>query len=119
MRLEIDAALAKVAAKHGITLEIGNISFSADSFRTTLSAKSSADPLENAKSDFIKSAYSVGLLKDAFGKTFDVRGDTFKIIGVKPRSHKYPVIGKDMSNGKEYKLPLSYVPSNLKESWAA
>lgn len=38
IRADLNIALAEVAAKHGITLDIGNISFNENSFTAKLSA---------------------------------------------------------------------------------
>ena len=119
LRTDIDAALAAVAAKHGITLDIGNISFDSNSFRTTLSAKSSDVAVENDSSEFDRYAARFGIKKEAFNEMFSFQGDMFTVVGIKPRSTKYPLLAKQRSNGKTYKLPVSYLPAKFLESWAA
>lgn len=44
LRADIDAALATVAEKHGISLGIGNISFSGEKFTTRMTAMTVASP---------------------------------------------------------------------------
>lgn len=41
-----------------------------------------------------------------FGKEIIVRGEVYKIYGCKPKSSKYPILGKDLKSGKVYKLPV-------------
>lgn len=119
IRTDLNAALAVVAAKHGITLDFKNISYSDNSFRTTLHGSSSESAVDNNKSEFERYAARFGINVTAFNETFINRGDTFTIVGIKPRSHKYPILAKQRSNGKTYKMPMSAIPAELKSTWAA
>ena len=42
------------------------------------------------------------------GQEFQRSGKTFTIVGLKPRSKKYPILAK-CSDGKTYKLPVDLV----------
>lgn len=114
MRQDIDAALAVVAKKHGITLSIGNISFDANSFRTTLSAKGSEDTNENEQVEFLANAGKIGLDNKAYGAIFSSNGSDFEIVGVVPRRRKYPISARKVSNGGSFKFTMDAIPQKYK-----
>ncbi len=49
-----------------------------------------------------------GLKPEQFGKTFCYDKKTYTIIGIKPNSHKYPVLAKS-ERGTSYKFPAKVV----------
>ena len=55
--------------------------------------------------DFKRCASMFGLKPEMLGRTFK-RGelDEYEVTGLKPRSRKYPVLAKNLSNGKTYKF---------------
>ncbi len=46
----------------------------------------------------------VGLPADALGKTFTSRGETYMLIGYRPKSPKFPFIAVKVSTGQEFKF---------------
>ena len=63
---------------------------------------------------FIKNAFSYGLNPSDIDKTFiDGMGVAYKITGLKPRRHKYPVSGTRLSDGKPYKFSEFQVQRGL------
>lgn len=59
--------------------------------------------------DYELLAGSFGLYGVPLGTTFIFKGDTYTISGLKPRSRKYPVLAKQVANGKTYKFPADHV----------
>lgn len=49
------------------------------------------------------------LPKDGIGKTFKSGGSEFKICGIEPRKHKYPVIAEEINTGKKYKFSMEQI----------
>lgn len=106
LRADIDAALAKVLEKHGLTHELGRITFSDSDFRGQLRvAVGSAD--DAAEREFRKYAYKFGLTGNEFGKTFTNGKTKFTITGLKPRSHTYPILATN-ARGTTYKFPADF-----------
>lgn len=99
LRTEIDAALAELAAKHGVQIECGNASFTSTNATFKLAINTIGDGGEvvtKEAKDFGRYAGLVNNLKaEWLGESFTVRGETFKIIGYKPRSKKYPVLAEN------------------------
>lgn len=47
----------------------------------------------------------VTLNPDALGRIINLNGQQFVFLGMKPRSKKYPFLGRSVLDGKTYKLP--------------
>ena len=107
LRDEIVEALKIVGAKHDVAFSLGTIRGSASSIRVTLECASTngvqdgEDPV--MKNAFMKNCFMFNLNKEDFGKEFVMEGKKCKIVGLKPKSRKYPVIVK-CSDGKMYKF---------------
>jgi hypothetical protein len=56
--------------------------------------------------DFNRFAASFGITKK-LGDTFFFRYETYEIVGLKPRSSKYPLLAKNISSGKTFKFPAN------------
>lgn len=118
VREDINSALAEVAKKHGIELEIGNISFDALSFRTTLKASvkdgtadSSLPGTAEMRTDFKRFASIFGLSESDLGKTFKQGRKEYTIVGMKPRKRTAPIIAT--TDGNMYAFPAEMVRSLL------
>ena len=112
LRTELDAALNKVLAKHGMTADLGRITFTPDELRCklTVSVEDNTAPASVAETNsaderkFKQYARKFGLTGDEFGKSFKVRGTVFTIISINPRAKVggYPVIAEN-ARGTKYK----------------
>lgn len=60
--------------------------------------------VDQAKIDFDRDCYLFDLKPEHYGEKVAWAGKHYKIVGVKPRSPKFPVIG-ELPNGKRFKLP--------------
>jgi hypothetical protein len=54
--------------------------------------------------DFKALAKFYGLNADDLGRHFVSRGERYEIVGLKPKSHKFPILGRN-HDGKIYKFP--------------
>jgi hypothetical protein len=75
-----------------------------------------AEPREAA--DFKALARFHGLSADDLGKPFVSRGEHYEIVGLKPKSHKFPILGRHC-DGKVYKFPAESVKQGLDSATAA
>lgn len=101
LREEIRAALKKIEDKHGITLELGNINFTPDSFEGKLKAfiKDANASSENKKdmvylSNLKKGIWNkeYGVTVDMYGKSYTSLGKTYIFVGIDPKKYKYPIV---------------------------
>lgn len=54
-----------------------------------------------------------GMEKEDLGKEIYIEGKKVKIIGLMPRSKKYPILGEQTDNGKQFKYGLETVKKAL------
>ena len=109
LRGEIKAALSEVEQKYGLTFDLGGATFTPREFNVKLSCTlndANGEAVSIEALDFQRYAKSFGITKQLGDKVLTM-GNTYEIVGLKPRSHKYPLLVKD-SNGKLYKLPARY-----------
>lgn len=110
MRGEIAAALKSVEEKFGVDFSLGTISYTSNAFSAKLTCTQRNENGESVSPealDFQRYAKQFGITKQ-LGDAFVSGGQTFTIVGLKPRSHKYPILGKG-ANGKVYKFPTRCV----------
>jgi len=62
--------------------------------------------------NFKRECYRFGLEPDDLGSSFLFRGEMYKIVGLKPRSYKYPVLA-ERSDGRSFKFAADLVKRNL------
>lgn len=109
---EIESALKAVAEKYGIAIKVGNSRFSNTNCTTKIeiaTVAESGEVLTKEAVDFNRYASSMFQITKKLGDTFECRYDTYEIIGLKPRSSKYPVLAKNLANGKTFKFPANAV----------
>ena len=110
VRQDIDNALKVVGEKYGMSVRLGNIRFTQNSFGAKLEAN-----LHNAQTGEVETAEQKELRnlgKMYFGQEFDMdktyvyMGKPIKFWGIAQRRSKYPVIYTDVNSGKRYKTSL-------------
>jgi hypothetical protein len=113
LRAEIDNALEAVLAKHGLTADLGRITFQDKEFRGKLTVSVDTDTIFSVANTssaeerkFKRYAAKFGMTGNEFGKSFKVRGTVFTITEINPRAKVggYPVIAKN-ARGTAYKFP--------------
>ena len=109
LRADLEMALAGIAAKHGIKIDLGKMGFSAHNVKVSLEAAVIGEGgivLDRAAIDFKQLASLYSLEADDLGKEFTFQGTQFRITGLNTRAEKMPVQGVQISTGKEYKFPV-------------
>jgi hypothetical protein len=115
LRKDIDAALAAVAAKHGVDFQVGRILYNAEGMRCKLTGTergaAGTNPAVKAKPEavaLVKNAWVVGHGFDVTKKYRSNSLGVFKVTGYKTQAKKYPFIIESAS-GKSYKVSAEYV----------
>src|SRR5271157_1557244 len=118
LRNDFDAAIKQVAAKHGIVIRLktlrydsvkanGNVEFIATG------GANNADPqaaqLAIYKADFQRYASVFGLKPEQWGATIKSGAESYKLVGLKPKAPKRPVLAQSMRDGKIYILTESAI----------
>jgi hypothetical protein len=104
---DIEAAVAAVLAKHG--LSAGRVSTRyGESYKVSIEATAIGAPAPEA-SDWMRYATGFGLPADALGGTFTSNGRTFRITGLNLRARRMPVLACEVRSGKAYKFAIESV----------
>jgi hypothetical protein len=121
LRMDMESALLQVASKHGIVIQVGNASFYPEKgkFQVHIMTKGNTPGVGDDASarevgmaaDFKRYAKQFGLKPEQYGVTFKFGRETYKLVGLKPRAPKMPVLATNVSNGTTYKLPESAIHS--------
>lgn len=117
IRKEIDEALALVTKKYGVAFQGGNIRYDTESFKMRITGtlpnkNGKAEPVE--VKDFKSHCFIYGMTPKDLGRYFMTNGVTYKLVGLKPKSHKYPFVG-ERYDGKRFKFTVDAVSRGLGE----
>jgi len=105
--VDIDAALAAVAAKHGLSFTRAGGRFSATTYTPKISFSIVSE--SGIPADFARLAPAYGLTVEDFGREFTTYSGTYRVTGISPRRRKYPISAECVLTGKGYKFPVSAV----------
>lgn len=102
---EVLEAIRKVGAKWGIQTERGKGRFNQESFELALHfTPGEGDQREPHERAFERDAALFGLSASDYLREFTSDGQSYRLVALKPRNRKYPVIGENQ-NGTRYKFP--------------
>ena len=110
-REEVEAALAEVATRLGISITTGRGSYSTKTFTLKIEmAVVGKDGVVETREriDFQTYAESFGLNPEMLDQTFRSGSHTFTVVGLKTGAPKYPVIAK-RDDGAMYKFPVDRI----------
>ena len=113
---DIETALQDVSKKYHVDIKYKGGSFTPTNATLKLEINPISDTGETVTSeasDFKLYAPMFGLNPDDLGKSFVSNFQTYTIIGLKKKSHTYPVLCK-RSDGKLFKYPATTVKMLLK-----
>lgn len=103
----IAQALESVEQELGVKIEVGGGTF--DPTVGTFKPKITVSVDGAAKNAFAQDAAYFKLTADDYEREFTSHGKTYKLVGVKPRSPKYPLIG-EAADGRQYKFTDAILP---------
>ena len=114
IRSELEGWLETFGEEMGIIVEVGNARFTPESVTFKLNARiADEDGLKSmAQLEFEAHAEQFGLKTDDYERKFKRCGKLITIVGIKPRSYKYPILGRT-STGKVYKYPANTVVATI------
>jgi len=108
--------LQEWATKNGITVRKAGGKFSPNEYtmKITFNVKDENGEVQtNAMRDFKQLAPMYGLKESDFRETFVSRGTTYRIVGLKARAYKYPIIVERVIDSKGFKFPPEVVKTCL------
>ena len=115
IRNAISNALKEVEEEYGLTIRVGNISYSLNEANVKVKVSVGTDTTQIARNEWDRGCRRFSLTPEMFGKEFYYMAGLYKIVGIKTRSRKYPVLAQSMRNGKVFKMSDYVVRNALKE----
>lgn len=97
-------------------IKVGNATFGETSavFKVEVATIGENGEIRDRKAeDFNLLASVYGLKPEDLGKSFTYGQETYTIIGLNSKSHKYPLVVKKNSNGKSFKFPVEIAKLQL------
>jgi hypothetical protein len=117
MRDPLTLALRTFAAEHGLDVQVGTMKYSGTEIRmqVTLTTRAAdGTPIDLDREYLRVHGQVLGLPANAFGVEFsDGVGQTYRIVGLAPRSRKYPVVCQRLSDGKRLRFQTFTVRAYL------
>lgn len=106
LNAEIKTALEAVAEKHGLTVKCGGGSYDpAGKFKPRVEFTAE----NHAETEFKRSALLVGLTDADYGRTIEMSGKHFTLVGINLRARKRPVLAECVEDRKTYAFPEQIV----------
>jgi len=109
IRADVDAALAAVAKKHGITLSIGRITFTGETFTTKMTAVTNSKSAPGAATvnpeevkyakNFIADCTFYGFKREDLGKTVQYNGKPYILVGARTPRARLPIVLRSVTGG--------------------
>lgn len=106
----METVLKPLGEKLGVSISVGNASFTANNIRFKLEVAKVGDTGEVINKDaeaFSYNAVKYGLQPSDLNRTFRFQGTTYKIVGCRPRSWKNPILIEKA--GRVYKMNAATV----------
>lgn len=119
-RKDFQNSIKELETKYGVKIGLGNISYTQSEFHTKLLVlvnNSNSDKSINeikVETEFLQYSELLGMKKEYLGKTFVDGNYTYKIVGCKMSSRKYPIIVERLVDKKQFKYPVDLVKLFLK-----
>ncbi len=112
LRAEIDNALADLAESYGLVIKAGGASFTSTNatFKIEIATKSQDGEVQTKeRTAWLSLASLYGADPDKLGKVVSYFGNEYKILGLLPKSRRFPVLAEKLGTGKNFKLPIECV----------
>jgi hypothetical protein len=116
---EAEKALAEIAGRFGIKATYKGGNFATDGSNATLKFEIAAPDATTGgfasreAQDFRRMAARYGFEPEDLGNAFTVRGERYRITGLKTRRPKFPVSAERLSDGRLFKFAAETVRSGL------
>ena len=117
IRVDIDAALAAVGAKHGLVLKAANATYNAAgtnaTFKLEVNAVQSGEVVTKEAADLKQYMRRLGLNDSHLTQVFRVGGMSVTLTGYRRKASTKPFLVKTVSGDNEYIVPADMVYSGL------
>jgi len=112
---DAQVALQLVAEQYGLILKRERGTYDSGTFTTKWSF--TVETEAGVPADFARHAPRFGLTETDYGREFATHQGSYELCGFKPRSPKYPILGRCTRTGKTYKFRRGVV-ENMRNATA-
>ncbi len=120
-RADFMNAVQPLREKYGVTIQLGNITYSQEYFTTKMTVSNGQNKNDAARIAFDANVWRyeyLGFRKGMYMRKFiGASGRTYAIRGFEPRSPKYPIRMIDIETGESRKAPEGFVLQILPDTW--
>ena len=121
--IDLRAALAPLQEKYGVTIKMGNISYTEERFTTKLTVTNGQTPDEAERNAFDTDVWRyahLGLERGMFNRIFlTPDGQRMAVRGFNTRSPKYPIIALRISDGQRIRCAEKHITELTDEYYQA
>ena len=115
LRDKINIAIKSVENALDVKISVGSITYSDTDFKLQLTGVDSVAGADNfLEAEFLSKCGIYDLRMEDLGRIIRINGSVHKIIGLKVRNRKYPIITERQDNKKQYKLTAYQVLNSIK-----
>lgn len=119
INVALERHLKAFADELGIDIKIGRTKFSAQN--ATVSVELATKAADGTVRSREAEAFSMlgpmyGFKPEDLGARFDIGSRTYTLLGFIPKSRKFPILARNVGDGREYTLPLDVVRAALGRS---
>jgi hypothetical protein len=124
IRADINSALKETGRAHGVSLRLGNGGYDRDGAAghlklNILPLDKSGNVISQEETDYKNHCSSYGLKPEYLGSVFSHNGEDYKVIGIRIRARKFPVLVTRLSDGVDVAMRADSVRNILNEASAA
>ncbi len=109
---DINHVLGHIAGKYGISIMLKRCKFDETNASLELEMRikdATGQPISRERADFIRYAEDYGFQPTDIDKAFIHNGYRFVIAGLKTANHRYPVLARNVVDGRMFKLSVELV----------
>ena len=116
LRSDLEKAFEIIGKKHNMALKVGAMSYRATSMACKIEGLMSQDGGELTNPELAgweAHCFRKGFKQEDFGRKFKgYNGTVYTVAGIRPRNHKYPIIGSNNA-GQMFKFTSNQVGQNF------
>ena len=113
-RADLEKALKVLNEKHGIITKVGAMTYSDTEFSYSTKAEVGGSKEEIEQRAFDRDRCRFFNFSCEYGTKLTINGDAFKLVGLKPRATKMPIVIQNIATGKKYKVSMETLTNNIK-----
>ena len=109
VRMEVDEVLGKLGKELGVNFKLGSLRYDHNTF--TLKVEGSITGFDTLADDWDKHYWKFDLKKEWLHMTFQHSGETYKVVGLRPKARKQTVLVE--KDGKTFQINHTYLQTKL------